>query len=195
MTCIVGVMDKQNDCAWIGGDSLGSNGYSKSIQSLPKVFRHNIFKNVIMGSTSTFRHIDLLKYSESLFTELDFYKNAELDHKYMVTKFIPNLIKLFDDGIKDEKAEDKGANFILCAGTKLFEVQTDYSILQPSWGFCSVGCGESVAMGSLYTTKKLNLSIPKRIEAALEAAEQCLCGVQRPFIILNTKNEEVITIT
>jgi hypothetical protein len=148
-----------------------------------------------MGSTSTFRHIDLLKYSENLFAELDFYKGTELDHKYMVTKFIPNLIKLFDEGLKSEKAEDRGANFIICANNKLFEVQTDYSILQPSWGFCSVGCGESVAMGSLYTTRDLDISIPKRIELALEAAEQCLCGVQRPFTILNTKDEKVITIT
>ena len=45
MTCIVGVFDQHNDCCWIGGDSLGSNGYSKSVQSQPKVFRYNIFKN------------------------------------------------------------------------------------------------------------------------------------------------------
>ena len=195
MTCIIGMIDNENDCAWIGGDSLGSNGYSKTVQSLPKVFRHNIFKNVIMGSTTTFRHIDLLKYSDTLFNELDLYKNTELDHKYMVTKFIPNLVKLFDEGIKDVKTEDKGANFILCAGNKIFEIQEDYSVLQPSWGFCAVGCGVHVAMGSLYTTKTMDLPPTERITLALEAAEQCLCGVQRPFTILNTKDEEVITIT
>ena len=27
MTCIVGVLDKKEDCVYIGADSLGSNGY------------------------------------------------------------------------------------------------------------------------------------------------------------------------
>ena len=30
MTCIVGFVDKKNDCVWMGADSLGSNGYTLS---------------------------------------------------------------------------------------------------------------------------------------------------------------------
>jgi hypothetical protein len=41
----------------------------------------------------------------------------------------------------------------------------------------------------------MDISTPDRITMALEAAEQCGCGVQRPFTILNTKDEEIITIT
>ena len=32
------------------------------------------FTNVLIGGTTTFRHLDLLKYSESLFDEIDWYK-------------------------------------------------------------------------------------------------------------------------
>ena len=71
----------KNDCVYIGADSLGSNGYTKSVQSQPKVFRNDTFKDVVMGSTSTFRHIDLLKYSETLFPELDYYKKTEIDRQ------------------------------------------------------------------------------------------------------------------
>lgn len=195
MTCIVGIFDKENDCTWIGGDSLGSNGYSKTLGAQAKVFRHDIFKNILMGSTTTFRHIDLLKYSEGLFDEIDLYKKTELDHKYMVTKFIPNLKKIFKEGFSSEKIEDIGANFILCASNKLFEIQSDYSVLEPLSGFCSVGCGEQFAMGSLSTTKNMDLPAKERLILALEAAEQFSCGVQRPFTILNSKNEETITIT
>jgi ATP-dependent protease HslVU (ClpYQ) peptidase subunit len=195
MTCIIGMLDKENDCAWIGGDSLGSNWANKSVYLQPKVFRNSIFKNVIMGSTTTFRHIDLLKYSENLFPEVDFYKKVELDHKYMVTKFIPNLITLFDNGIKSEVDRNKGASFIVCAGNRVFEIQGDYSVLEPAFGFCSVGCGQDFALGSLYSTRALDITPKERIALALEAAEQCGCGVQRPFTILNTKDEEVITIT
>ena len=45
MTCIVGFVDKKNDCVYIGADSLGSNGYTKSVQSQPKVFRNDTFKD------------------------------------------------------------------------------------------------------------------------------------------------------
>lgn len=195
MTCIVGYVDNVNDCAWIGGDSLGSTYYSKATYLQPKVFRNTVFKNVLIGSTTTYRHIDLLRYSDKLFDEIDLYKETELDHKYIVTKFIPNIIKLFDNGIKHEKTENNGANFIVCAKNKVFEIQSDYSVLEPTLGFCAVGCGEYFAMGSLYSTKDLDMPIQKKIELALESAEQCGCGVQRPFTILNTKDEEVITVT
>ncbi len=194
MTCIIGMLDKENDCVWIGGDSLGSDGYIKSIQSQPKIFRNTIFKKVIMGSTSTFRHIDLLKYSNTLFDEIDLYKNPKLNHEYMVTKFIPNVITLFKEGILNAKDENKGANFIIGAKNKLFEIQSDYSVLEPLLGFCAVGCGKDIAMGSMITTKDMDLSIDKKIEFALKAAEQYSCGVQRPFYIINTKDDKIIKI-
>ena len=66
MTCIIGYLDKKNKVSWIGGDSLGSNGYVQSTESPSKVFRNKTFKNVLIGGTTTFRHLDLLKYSDSL---------------------------------------------------------------------------------------------------------------------------------
>ena len=90
MTAIVGFTDKKNNVTWIGSDSLGSNGFSKAVQANPKCFHNDTLKNVIMGSTSTFRHIDLLKYSETLFPEIDKYKikdgEVNIDHRYMVIR-------------------------------------------------------------------------------------------------------------
>lgn len=194
MTCIIGMLDRKNECVWIGGDSLGSNGYCKSTYSQPKVFRNKMFENLIIGSTGTFRHIDLLKYSDKLFDELDKYKEKQFDHEYMVTKFIPNAVELFKNGIIDKTGSDKGTNFIVGIKDKLFEIQSDYSVLEPSLGFCSVGSGEDVAMGSLFTTKDMDMYIPDKIKLALEAAESCSCGVQRPFCIINTKNNTVIEV-
>jgi ATP-dependent protease HslVU (ClpYQ) peptidase subunit len=195
MTCIVGYLDIQNACSWIGADSLGSSSAHKATYLSPKVFKNILFKNVLMGATGSFRHIDLLKYSENLFDELDLYKETELDHKYIVTKLIPKVITLFQDNIKDEADASKGTNIIVCSPKSVFEVQSDYSVLEPSFGFCSVGSGMQYALGSLYSTKDLDTPVPRKIEVALESAEQCGCGVQRPFTILNTKNEDVITIT
>lgn len=195
MTCIVGILDAKNNCAWIGGDSLGSNYYTKTIQSPSKVFRNSFFKNVIMGGTTTFRHLDLLKYSETLFDKVDFYEKATIDHKYMVTKFVPQIIDLFRNGVLSESDTDRGGNFIVGAGGHLFEIQCDYSVLEPVNGVCVVGSGADVAMGSLLTSEKMDIPPKERIELALSAAERYCCGVQRPFKIINTKDEEEISIT
>lgn len=196
MTCIVGFVDKKDKCTYIGCDSLGSNGYTKAVESQAKAFHHTVFKNIVMGSTSTFRHIDLLKYSDNLFPELDWYKGTNIDHSYMVKTFIPNLITLFQNGIYSESTTSKGGNFLLAVNDKLFEVQSDYSVLQPASGFAAVGCGYATAMGSLVTTTNhfKDLTPMEHIKYALESAEENCCGVQRPFRILNTKDDKEIII-
>lgn len=192
MTCIIGFTDKKNDCVWIGEDSLGSNGYTKSTNLASKVFKNKTFPDVVMGSTSTFRHIDLLKYSEILFPEIDRYKGTEVDHEYMVKTFIPNLIDLFQRGIRSESEINRGANFLVGAKNKLFEIQSDYSVLVPE-RFAAVGCGENVAMGSLLTTTRLcpNLTPQEHILAALRSATEYCCGVAGPYILINTKEDKI----
>lgn len=195
MTCIVGFVDKANDCVWMGADSLGSNGWTKAVNLAPKVFRNDVFKNVVMGSTTTFRHIDLLKYTDNLFPEVDFYKGTKLDHKYMVKTFIPNVVALFQNNIVSTNIE-KGANFLLGANNQLFEIQCDYSVLVPELGFSAVGCGDTVAMGSLITTTKLygdDMAPQDHILYALRAATQYCCGVEGPYVLMNTKENKVFT--
>lgn len=195
MTCIIGFTDKKNGVSWIGGDSLGSDWYTKEAELPAKVFRNDTFKDVLMGGTTTFRHLDLLKYSTDLFDEIDLYKQAEIDHKFMVTKFVPKVIRLFRDGVIHEKAEDRGGNFIVATPQRVFKIQPDYSVLEPESGVCAVGCGEQVAMGSLLTTLDMKDIPPhKKIIMALEAAEWFCCGVQRPFRLLCTDGRDEIVI-
>ena len=192
MTCIIGFTDRQNGVSWIGGDSLGSDGYVKAAEMPAKVFRNEMFKNVLIGGTTTFRHLDLLKYSEDLFDEVDRYKNIEIDHKFMVKKFIPKVITLFKDGVIGEDEKNRGGNFIVATPLRVFEVQSDYSVLEPELGICAVGCGREVAMGSLITTVEMDIPPQDKIVMALKAAEQYCCGVQRPFRILCTDEREEI---
>lgn len=190
MTCIIGFTDPANQISWIGGDSLGSNGYVKSVNTVSKVFKCASYPNVLMGGTGSFRHLDLLKYSEDLFSKTDYYEHTKIDHKYMVTKFIPQVITLFKNGVIGEDEKNRGENFIVALPGKVFEVQTDYSVLEPELPFVSVGCGEEIAIGSLLTTKDYDWSIKDKIVKALECAEQYSCGVQRPFHIINTLGEQ-----
>jgi len=189
MTCIVGLVDNVSHCVWVGGDSLETSLCSKSVEHTPKIFRNELFKNVVIGGTTSFRHLDLLRYANDLFPEIDLYRKTSIDHRYMVTVFIPNVIKLFKKGIISEEEQNRGGTFIVGIDNKLFKIQEDYSVLEPESGYCAVGCGEDIALGSLYTTEGLNLAPADRVKIALEAAEKFSSMVQRPFHILNTLGE------
>ena len=88
--------------------------------------------NVLIGGTTTFRHLDLLRYSEDLFDEVDFYKKSEIDHKFMVTKFIPKVVKLFKEGVISEPETERGGSFIVATPGRVFRIQEDYSVLSQS---------------------------------------------------------------
>ena len=79
MTCIIGFTDRESSVSWIGCDSLGSNNYTKSIESPAKAFRNEQIRNVLMGGTTSFRHLDLLKYAEDLFDGIDVYRKPIID--------------------------------------------------------------------------------------------------------------------
>ena len=49
-------------------------------------------------------------------------------------------------------------------------------------------------MGSLLTTMQMDMKPEDKIVMALKAAEQCCCGVQRPFRILCTDGSDEIII-
>ena len=193
MTCIIGYKD--GDKVYIGADSLGSNGYLGRINKNKKVFKLKDSANIIAGYTDSFRMGQILQYSKGLFDELSLLQN-KINEEYMITKFIPTLQKKFSEGgfERNNNGEKKAGNFIVAVKDKLYEVQGDYSVLEPHEDFCAVGCGQDFAYGSLCTTKDMDIAITERIIKALESAEQCAVGVQRPFYIINTENDEVIEI-
>lgn len=189
MTCIVGLLD--NGKAYMGADSLGSNGYTGNVYKNRKVFKLSENKDILVGYTSSFRMGQLLQYSSGLFDELSLLKNS-VDEKYMVNTFIPNVKALFKNGGYEKN--ETGGNFLITFKDKLYEVQSDYAILEPANGFSSVGCGEDFAMASLETTKDLDMKPVDRIIKALESAEKYSTGVRRPFYIINSEDNEVIEI-
>lgn len=66
----------------------------------------------------------------------------------------------------------------------------------PDRDFAAVGCGRDVAIGSLISTTqyfKNDLSPADHILYALRAASDYCCGVQGPFVIINTMDDKVLT--
>jgi len=191
MTCIVGLID--NDTTYIGVDSLGSDGWTKTIRKDKKVFKLKDNPNAIIGYTTSFRMGQLLMYANNLI-ETDKQNNPNIDHEYLVTKFIPNVIELFQKGkfSKNDKGEVEGGFFLLGYKSKLYKIESDFQVSESTDNYDATGCGESFALGSLKTTENMNLSSIKRIHLALQAATKFSVAVAPPYYIMNTKDDEVI---
>lgn len=191
MTCIVGLVD--NDRVYIGGDSAGVAGYGLMIRADKKIFKNG---NFIMGFTSSFRMGQLLNFklkTPALFngdgTEKEIYE-------YMVTDFVDEVRRCLRDGgyAENKSGVESGGTFLVGHKNRLFEIESDYQVGESINGVMAVGCGDDLALGSLYTTGTMDLKPEERIKLALEAAEKYSAGVQRPFYIMNTFNDEVIKI-
>lgn len=193
MTAIVGYIDRKNGITYLGGDSLGSNGYSGAINKQHKVFHCQDTKDIIMGYTSSFRMGQLLMYGEKLFDELTIHKN-DIDYKYLVTNFIPNIQNLFSKGgYEVNKSGEKSAGeFLLGYKDRLFKIQSDYSVLENVCNYDACGSGEYFALGALKAIEDLDLSPIERIYTALRSASEFVTSVAPPFYIINTANDDVI---
>ena len=187
MTCIIGL--KHEDKVYIGYDSLGSNGYSGNIRKDRKAFKLKDNNEAIIGFTSSYRMGQLLMYSDELIN-----KEEEINHEYMVTKFIPKIIDIFKGGkySRNDNGEESGGIFLLAHKNNLFKIESDFQVAEYMDKYLACGCGEDFALGSLYTTEKINMSPIERIHVALQVASKHSVGVAPPFYIINTKNDEII---
>ncbi len=190
MTCIVGLLD--NGVTYIGGDSCASGGWREQILQQKKVFKLNDTPNAILGFSGTIRDLNLLQYAENLIDKRD---EPDIDHKYIVTKFIPNVIKLFNNNLRNQT--DNGISefesyFLLGYKNKLWLIESNYAVFETTDNYQAIGSGVNYALGSLYTTENSKLTPIERIHLALQAASKFSTGVSAPFYIINTDNDDVV---
>lgn len=171
MTCIVGLVNKGK--VYIGADSCGSNGFTKEIRVEPKVFKNGEF---LIGCTSSFRMIDLLKWKFNPPT----IKDGDNLHKFLCTEFVDSVRKLFvDNGYAVTNEDWKSGTFLVGVKGRLFKIEADFQVAEYDYMAC--GSGEYHALGSLYSSP-LNSPV-KNLTKALEAASHFVISVNPPFII------------
>lgn len=183
MTCIAGLIHKGK--VYIGGDSAGVGGYDLMIRNDKKVFNNGDF---IMGFTSSFRMGQLLQFKLQPPSTYDKDGKQIEAYKYMVTNFIDEVRRCLKDGGYAQKTneEESGGTFLVGHKDRLFTIESDYQVGESIDGIMAVGCADTIALGSLYTTKNLNMEPEERIRLALETAERYSAGVRGPFTILST---------
>lgn len=179
MTCIAAVADGKT--VWMGGDSLGSDGWDSTSRKDQKVFKTGEW---VMGFTTSYRMGQLLmhRFTPPLLSE------GQDVFAYMVTDFIDAVRRCLKDGgfAKRDSDRESGGEFLVGFRGRLFTIGSDYQVGEPIEPYDAVGCGHAYAKGSLYSTPP-SLSPSKRITIALEAASLHSNGVRAPFTILSTE--------
>lgn len=177
MTCIVAL--KKDGKVYMGADSAGVGGLSIRTRKDPKVHKVGEF---IFGFTSSFRMGQLLGYAFNPPT----LKEGQSIDSYMVTDFIDAIRNCFKDGgvVKTESGVEECGVFLVGFRGRIFRIDSDFQVGESLLDYESVGCGEDIAMGSLYTSGiKGDYSPEDRINLALQAAQEFSAGVRAPFIV------------
>lgn len=184
MTCIVGLVDKNNRCVIIGGDSAGVSPYHDcTIRKDEKVFFNGDF---LIGGTTSFRMLNILRYC---------FKPPIIDtsdiYRYMCTKFIGEIRKVFsDEGFmqKNDEGKEVGGNFLVAYKDRLFVVLEDFQVGENLNGMATVGSGREYAIGALSVLINQKQSCFDSVQKSLEVASMHSTSVCGPYIILNTEN-------
>ena len=165
MTAIVGFT--KDNTVYLAGDTLGSNSNLKSEYTESKVFKNGSF---IFGYTDTFRFGEILEYN---FVPPEHTKGVS-DKAFLVKDFIPKLRNVLEE-CKYVKAEDKAGNgtFLMGYRGKLYKVQSDWSILEPTCGYTAVGSGDEICIGAISALKDIEEFTPKeKVIKAIEIASK-----------------------
>lgn len=194
MTCIVGVLDKKEDCVYIGADSLGSNGYHQLIFKNRKVFKAKDNTNILMAICGDYKLQNILSVEDNLIEEIKHLKNeVNFEHivKYTSPKIINIAEKYYCINTKNGYKYLEGS-IIFAYKNQLYIIETSGQVLEPSDDYIADGSGGDFAIAVL--SQNGYKPTTDRIKEALEAAEKHGCGIKRPFYIMNTKNDEIIEI-
>ena len=178
MTCIVGL--KHDGEIYIGADSLGSNGYTKTVRTDEKVFRNGPF---LMGFTTSFRMGQLLHHA----FDPPKLPEGNLD-RFMTVEFINGVRQCLKDGgfaQVESEHQEKGGTFLVGVRDQLYTIESDYQVGKSAIGYDAVGSGEDFAKGSLFSTTGQE---PRaRVRMALKAAAANSVSVAGPYKILKVK--------
>jgi len=194
MTCIIGLLDKEKDCVYVGADSLGSSWCNQAIFKNRKVFKAKDNTNILMAICGDFKLQNILSIEENIIEEIKHYKN-EINFEHMVKYVSPKIMNLanqyyclkYKDGYRSMEGD-----IIFAYKNQLYIIESNGQVLEPEDEYIAGGSGGNFAIAVLSQNKDKDTIA--RIKEGLEAAEKHAVGVKRPFYIMNTLDDEIVVI-
>jgi hypothetical protein len=141
----------------MGGDSAAviPENLSLSIRNDKKVFKNGEY---IIGCTTSFRMIDLLKYK----LHVNKQKDRINDMRFMATTFIDSVIECFAQngfGKRSDNDDYEGGSFLVGYRGKLYNVGDDFQVGRSACGYNAVGCGSEICLQGKGSSKKDSRSV------------------------------------
>lgn len=179
MTCIAAVV--KDGVVYMGGDTGGvdTDGGTIALFKDKKVF---IRKGYLIGYAGSYTFGKLLQHVFDLPDIPPGLVSSDSIEKFVNGVLMPSLRK--QSKSMDLSTEELDFECLFGIKGHLYLVSNDWVALEPDSGFLSVGSGQQVAIGSLYTTQTWKDPV-KRINAALTASEEYCTSVLGPFTILS----------
>lgn len=178
MTCIVGV--RKGRRVWLGGDraATADGTLDRTILDEPKVFRVG---EVGFGVCGLPKVIDAIKHAD-LPTQ-----HASGDRRFLVNELIPAVRDVLRrlDCTFDEPPHGTcfHGKMLLAYRGHLLQVDSNFQLVSSERGYCSVGSGSSLALGSLAGTEHVE-DARERVLTALEVSARGNAGVAGPFDVV-----------
>lgn len=195
MTCIIGYIDRKNKKTYIGADSCASNSHTKrTLAKAFKMFKPETNPNIIIGISGSVRPFQILKYNVQFPSEdeLTFGKET-FDEKYIINKLIPKIQTAIIDGKCGDNGKDMDwSTFMIAYKDRLYVLEDNLGVIE-SKDYKAIGSGEYHAEGSLFALKNNeDISVVEKIHIGLKSASNFALGVENPFYIMNTSNDEIL---
>lgn len=186
MTLIVGLID-QDGKTWLACDSIASDGFTFHTTKQPKVFKKG---KLLMGYTSSFRLGQLLEYGLNLPARTE----GQDIQSYLFGTFVDALRDCLRSGgyARNDRGEESAGNFLVVTEGRIFEVQSNYSVLERQDQYAAVGSGEYHALGVLHAAKSLNLPPLQTLRLVFEATTANVVTVRGPFWVLRPDDEKPV---
>lgn len=179
MTTIVGLVSGKN--VYIGGDRAATDKTLRRILIKdPKVWMGG---NVAFGVCGLPKVIDAIKCSK----EIPSYPGVVDTKTWVVNELVPAIRNVMTklEAVEDHNgAKVFNGQFLIGVNGKLFQIQSNFQLVEALDGYDSIGSGSQFALGALTNS----IGFPKmRIVKALKVSALHNAGVSGPFDVVVAK--------
>lgn len=184
MTVVLAYSDRTSNTVFMAGDSCASDQIYQSLIKNPKVFHPVGRRDILIGCAGSFRMLNLMQHVNGIFPPENELATDDIDMSYLVTEFTPVIKALTEDFDEDDPWE-----MLIAVGSRIYRMQIDLSILEPTDNCDAIGIGGPVALGAFKVLNELApyKSVEERMKHALTVACSSCKGCSAPFTVAATK--------
>jgi len=177
MTIIVGLITDEG--VYMGCDSLGSRELTAQSMTNAKIIEKD---DLMIGFSGHPRANNLLKYSldppkRKVIQSIEEYIHKDLLESIKKCMISGNYAKLVNNKV------DMESRFLISYQGRLFELETNFSIIEYKDSYVCIGSGFYHAQASLYTSEKTDLTPEERIKLAIECSNEFVMSTNNDITI------------